>query len=135
MTDTEKPPTAFTEERLASFFDACNDHDVDRIAGFFTSDGIYQASAGPDDDGTTFHGTDEVGRGFAAFFAMYPDGHYTDIDIQVNGNRGIASWTFTGTPPNGVSMSYRGVDLFRFEGGHIALKDAFRKKRSTPIGS
>ena len=135
MADTERGLTAFTEEHLTAFFDACNDHDVDRIAGFFTPDGIYQASAGPDDDGTTFHGIDEVGRGFAAFFAMYPDGHYTNIDIQVSGDRGIASWTFTGTPASGVPMSYRGVDLFRFEGAHIALKDAFRKERSTPIGS
>ena len=74
MTETEQSAHGFTTDRLEAFFGACNDHDVDRIAGFFTADGIYQASVGPDDDGTTFRGADEVGRGFAAFFAMYPDG-------------------------------------------------------------
>lgn len=135
MTQFDDATSEFTAGRLEAFFDACNDHDVPRIAGFFTSDGIYRASVGPDDDGTTFQGPDEVGRGFAAFFAMYPDGRYTDIDIMVSGERGIASWTFTGTPVSGRQMSYRGVDLFRFEGEHIALKDAFRKERSAPIGS
>lgn len=135
MTQFTDTAAGFTADRLEAFFGACNDHDVPRIAGFFTSDGIYRASVGPDNDGTTFDGADEVERGFAAFFAMYPDGHYTDIDIMVSGERGIASWTFTGTPPSGAQMSYRGVDLFRFEGEHIALKDAFRKERSTPIGS
>ena len=31
-------------------------------------------------------------------------------------------------------MSYRGVDLFTFDGDLIALKDAYRKERSKPIG-
>ena len=133
MTNTDE--AGFTEERLEAFFEACNDHDVERIAGFFTADGMYLASVGPYDDGTTFRGPDEVGRGFAAFFAMYPDGNYTDIEVMVHGERGMASWTFTGTPPTGAPMSYRGVDLFRFEDGRIARKDAFRKERSAPVGS
>jgi hypothetical protein len=29
---------------------------------------------------------------------------------------------------------YRGVDMFEFDGERVALKDAFRKERSTPIG-
>ena len=131
----DRPAGTFPPERLEEFFEACNAHDVDRIAAFFTPDGVYQASAGPVDDGTTFHGAVEVGRGFEAFFATYPDGHYTEIDVMVAGERGVASWTFTGTPESGVRMSYRGVDLFRFEDGHIALKDAFRKERAAPIGS
>lgn len=135
MTDADEPRAGFTAERLEAFFEACNDHDVDRIVDSFTADGIYLASVGPDDDGTTFRGSDEVGRGFAAFFAMYPDGRYTNIDVMVHRERGIASWTFTGTPASGARMSYRGVDLFRFEDGRIARKDAFRKERSAPIGS
>ena len=31
-------------------------------------------------------------------------------------------------------MTYRGVDLFVFEGDLIAVKDAYRKERSAPIG-
>jgi len=31
-------------------------------------------------------------------------------------------------------MTYRGVDLFVLEGDSIAVKDAYRKQRSAPIG-
>lgn len=126
---------SLTSERLEDFFDACNDHDVDRIGDFFTSDGVYLASVGPDDDGTVFRGVDEIRRGFASFFGGYPDGRYTDIEVFVFGDQGFAKWTFTGTPSSGEKFSYRGVDLFAFIGDRIAVKDAFRKERSRPIGS
>lgn len=49
-------------------------------------------------------------------------------------DRAFASWTFHGIGPDGTPMTYRGVDLFVFEGDRIALKDAYRKERSKPIG-
>jgi ketosteroid isomerase-like protein len=129
------PNPQFTAERLESFFEACNDHDIDRIGGFFTADGVYLASVGPDDGGTSFRGVDEVRRGFAGFFGAYPDGHYTDVRVFVDGDRGMAQWTFSGTSATGERMSYRGVDVFEFVGDLISLKDAYRKERSLPIGS
>ncbi|MFP5333616.1 MAG: nuclear transport factor 2 family protein [Acidimicrobiia bacterium] len=129
---TNPSDAVFTADHLQAFFEACNAHDVDRIAGFFTPDGVYLASYGPDDDGTVYRGVDEVRRGFAAFFGTYPDGHYTDSELAVDGDRGLAKWTFTGTPAGGETMSYRGVDLFEFSGDRIALKDAFRKERARP---
>ena len=50
------------------------------------------------------------------------------------GARACASWAFHGISPEGGSMTYRGVDLFGFEGDLISLKDAYRKVRSRPIG-
>lgn len=128
-------PPSFTAARLEQFFEACNDHDIDRIAGFFTADGVYLASKGPDDDGTSFRGSESVRQGFRAFFDTYPDGHYTHISVTVDGDRGHATWTFTGTPAGGTPMSYRGVDLFEFVGDRILVKDAFRKERSSPVGT
>ena len=128
-----EPPTAeFTIGRLEAFFDACNRHDVDSIADFFMPDGVYLASVGPDDDGTVCRGVEAVRSGFDAFFRRYPDGRYTDIDVSVHGTRGVTQWTFS-APSAG--LSYRGVDLFEFDGDRISLKDAFRKERSQPIGS
>jgi len=128
-------PAMFTSERLSAFFDAWNDHDVETIVSYFTPDGAYHASIGPDDEGTAFRGTDEVRRGVAAFLANYGDVHYTDLVIGMSGDdRAFATWTFHGVSPEGQPMSYRGVDVFVFEGESIALKDAYRKERSRPIG-
>jgi hypothetical protein len=49
-------------------------------------------------------------------------------------DRAFASWTFHGIGPAGEPMTYRGVDLFVFEGDLIAVKDAYRKERYAPIG-
>lgn len=125
----------FTPDRLRAFFDAWNAHDVDAVVSYFTPDGAYYASIGPDDAGTAFHGTDELSRGVAAFLANYGDVHYTDLLIGTSGeDRAFASWTFHGISPEGQRMTYRGVDLFVFEDDLIAVKDAYRKERSAPIG-
>jgi ketosteroid isomerase-like protein len=123
-----------TAVRLSAFFDAWNAHDVDAIVSYFTPDGAYHASIGPDDTGTAFVGTDELRRGVTAFLANYGDVHYTDLNIGMAGDRAFASWTFHGVSPAGEAMTYKGVDLFEFEGEMIRVKDAYRKERSTPIG-
>lgn len=123
-----------TSDGLRRFFDAWNDHDVETIVSHFTPEGAYHASIGPDDEGTAFRGSDEVRRGVAAFLGTYGDVHYTDLHIGMDGDRGFASWTFHGIGPDGQPMSYRGVDICEFQGDLIALKDAYRKERSRPIG-
>ena len=124
-----------TPERLRSFFDAWNAHDVETIVGYFTPAGAYHASIGPDDAGTAFVGSDELRRGVSGFLGRYGDVRYTDLVIGMSGHdRAFASWTFHATSPVGEAVTYRGVDLFTFEGDRIALKDAYRKERSGPIG-
>lgn len=123
-----------TNDRLRRFFDAWNDHDVETIVGYFTPDGAYFASIGPDDEGTAFRGTDEVRRGVAAFLANYGDVRYTDLRVAVMGGHGYATWTFHGIDPDGGPITYRGVDVFEFDGDRISVKDAYRKERSRPIG-
>lgn len=129
-----KDTAPMTPARLEDFFAAWNAHDVERVVSFFTTDGAYLASIGPDDDGTAFRGIREVRRGVAAFLGTYPDARYTDRSSLVVGERGLATWTFHGTSPDGTAIVYRGVDVFEFEGDRIRLKDAFRKERSTPVG-
>ena len=125
----------FTPDRLRAFFDAWNAHDVEAIVSYFTPDGAYYASIGPDDAGTAFHGTAELHRGVSAFLSNYGDVHYTDLVVGMSGaDRAFASWTFHGISPEGQPMTYRGVDLFVFEGDRIVGEDAYRKERSAPSG-
>jgi ketosteroid isomerase-like protein len=124
-----------TEDRLYDFFAAWNAHDVDRVVAFFTTDGAYLASIGPELDGTPFRGITEVRRGVSAFLAMYADTRYADTNVLVAGDRGMATWTFRGTSASGSQVVYRGVDVFEFVGDRIRLKDAFRKERARPVGA
>ena len=94
-----------TIDRLRRFFDAWNDHDVETIVSYFTPDGAYFASIGPDAEGTAFRGTAEVRRGVAAFLGTYGDVHYTDLVMGMDGDRGFASWTFSATRPDGEQVA------------------------------
>jgi ketosteroid isomerase-like protein len=122
-----------TEETLNRFFDAWNAHDVDAIMSFFAGDCAYLASFGPERDGSAFRGADEVRRGVTAFLTTFQDAHYTDLRLFVAGDRGAAEWTFSGMRDTGERVTYRGCDLFEFDGARIRLKDAFRKERSRPL--
>jgi hypothetical protein len=135
MAVARKDTARMTPRRMEEFFAAWNAHDVERIAGFFTSDGAYLASIGPDDDGTAFRGIEDVRRGVAAFLSTYHDARYADTRFLIADDRGLAEWTFRGTTANGRRVVYRGVDVFEFVGDRIRLKDAFRKERSAPVGS
>jgi len=120
-----------TPERLAEFGEAWNRHDADLLMTYMVDECSYQASFGPDPDGSSFEGRDAVREGYARFFARYPDGIFSDSRVFVAGERGASEWTFTATGPDGVRTSVRGCDLFEFIGDKIARKDAFRKQRTT----
>jgi uncharacterized protein (TIGR02246 family) len=134
MTTASGHSAIATTDLLDDFFAAWNAHDVERIVDFFTADGAYLASIGPDDDGTAFRGLEEVRRGVTAFLETYPDARYTDSSVLVCGDAGHATWTFHGTTTSGTKIIYRGVDIFEFDGDRIRLKDAFRKERALPLG-
>jgi hypothetical protein len=52
-----------TRERAEEFGAAWNSGDADLVASFFTDDGVYHASVGPDALGKSFIGKDNVRRG------------------------------------------------------------------------
>lgn len=123
-----------TPQRLRSFFDLWNAHDVDGIVEYFTTDGVYMTSIGPDDAGTVFQGHAELRRGVAAFLEAYRNVVYSDLRIELTEDAGFATWTLQADGPDGVPVRYRGVDVLAFEGELITVKDAYRKERSNPIG-
>jgi beta-alanine degradation protein BauB len=119
-----------TEARLTEFFTACNKRDIDWVESFFSIDATYLGSLGAEDDGTVFVGRVEVRRGMDTFLNSHTEVNYSDVQITLAGDRGFATWTFSGTRPNGDTHSYRGVDIFTFDGDLISRKDAFRKERA-----
>ena len=47
----------------------------------------------------------------------------------VQGDFGVSQWTYTGTAGDGSRVETDGVDIFTFQNGKIAVKNAFRKAR------
>jgi ketosteroid isomerase-like protein len=111
-----------TEERLAEFMECWNTRDVDKLVGFFTEDGVFHGSVGPDLLGTTAVGPDAIRAAITGLFERSPGGRFEDTSVYVAGDRGVAEWTFVA---GGTAV--RGCDLFEFAGDRIRVKNAFRK--------
>ncbi|MDO4636909.1 MAG: nuclear transport factor 2 family protein [Lautropia sp.] len=122
---SKTPDVAFLE----AFSRAWNDHDIDALMGFMTDDCVFHAVAGPDLQGKSFVGRDQVREGFALAWQNFPDAAWLDADHFVAGDRGVSESTFVGTRRDGARIEARMVDVFTFRDGKIAVKNAFRKDR------
>jgi ketosteroid isomerase-like protein len=115
---------------LQSFVDAFNAHDLDGIMAHMTDDCLFEASAGPDANGETFKGQQQVRKAFENVFATFPDARWINAKHFVMGERGLSEWVFTGTKSDGTRVEVTGCDLFTFNNGKISIKNSYRKNRS-----
>jgi ketosteroid isomerase-like protein len=124
MASTSEP--TMTLRRLQQFSAAWTAGDLDALMSYMTDDCEYHASVGPE-PGSTYRGKDEVRRGFAAILAYDHGRERHDGSAFVNGNLGVAEWSFHERAPDGTGRLIRGCDIFEFADGKIRKKDAFRK--------
>ncbi|HEY8069817.1 MAG TPA: nuclear transport factor 2 family protein [Burkholderiales bacterium] len=118
-----------TIERATEFGSAWNSRDPDLVASFFTDDGVYHASVGPDRLGLTFVGKDEIRKGAKVFFDRFPDGRFENLKVVVSGNIGTFEWDFVASDATGKPITTAGCDLLEFRGDMVVKKNAFRKAR------
>lgn len=120
-----------TLEFLASFTQAWNDQDLEKLMEHMADDCTFMPSVGPGVEGTRFVGRDEVRRGFASLWEVYPDAHFEPIGQDfIAGNRGCSEWIFRGTrKADGTRVEARGCDIYTFEGGKIKVKNSMRKQK------
>ena len=118
-----------TLERATEFGSAWNSHDPDLVASYFSEDGIYHASVGPDRLGKTYTGKAEIRNGVKAFFDRFPDGKFENLKVVVAGDVGSFEWDFVATGADGQSTITAGCDLLTFRGDQVVLKNAFRKAK------
>src|SRR5688500_14193718 len=128
MTDTVTRPVGI--DFLVSFCDAFNRHDLDALMAHMTEDCVFDAAAGPEQQGRRYAGQDAVRAGVAEVFATFPDGQWEEGRHWVSGDRGVSEWVFRGTRRDGTRVEVNGCDLFTFRDGKIAVKDSFRKQLS-----
>jgi hypothetical protein len=121
---------SMTFERATQFGLAWNSRDPNLIASFFTDDGIYHASVGPDHLGATFVGKEEIRQGARIFFDRFPDGKFENLRVVVSGNLGTFEWDFVASDAAGKSVTTAGCDLLEFRCDMVVKKNAFRKVKS-----
>ncbi len=121
--------TTVDAQMLQDFAAAWNRHDLEALMSFMTADAEFHAIAGPDLLGRSFKGTEALREGFQLAWKTFPDAAWLDGDHFVSGDRGVSESTFCGTKADGSRVEARMVDVFTFQGGKIAVKNAYRKDR------
>ncbi|RXZ41995.1 nuclear transport factor 2 family protein [Crenobacter cavernae] len=121
--------TQATVELLQAFSEAWNRHDIDALMGFMAEDCVFHGAAGTELFGRSFVGRDAVREGFQLAWQTFPDAAWLDGEHFVSGDRGVSESTFCGTKSDGSRIEARMVDVFTFQGGKIAVKNAYRKDR------
>lgn len=115
---------------LIEHTEAWNSHDLDRLMGLFADDCIFEASGGPDFDGTRFEGRDAVRAAFAEVLNSMPDGNWGQgRHYVVSDDYGVSEWLLTGTFADGSRIEVLGCDFLTARDGQIVRKNSFRKQR------
>jgi SnoaL-like domain len=119
-----------TAERVHEFALTWNTNDAGLVASYFTEDGVYCASVGPDRLGKEFIGREAVRAGVESFFERFPGGRFENIDVTVRDDIGYYEWDFVMRDEHGdIVSSTAGCDLLVFRGDMLLRKNAFRKIR------
>ena len=118
--------TTDVEKMFKDYTAAWNSHDGEKIAAFFTEDGVHEDVA----VGSVYRGKNELKAGISPLFAACPD-----FKLELKSLFGTADWVgqewvMTGTqigafsglgiPATGKSFSIRGASITRLRGGKIA---------------
>lgn len=121
---------------LGQFTTAWEAHDLDTLMVLMTDDCTFRASVGPE-PGFTFHGPDEVRRGFALFLGHAPasDPEFADTVTEpplISAEFAVTRWSTRVTNPSGAPFVVSACDIFTFAGPQIASKDTYRKVSGNP---
>lgn len=115
---------------LAQFAAAWNRHDCNALLSMVTDDCIFQTAIGPHEYGERHQGKEALRAAFPKVWETFPDATWQDDTHVVCGDRGFSEWVFRGTDRKGIAVAAKGVDIFTFRDGKIAIKNTFRKTRS-----
>jgi ketosteroid isomerase-like protein len=110
-------------ELLDRFFAAWYRKDLDGLLDCVTDDIVFLMSTGPE-PGLTLRGKADVGKAFAE--QMADDGTATTVldEPVVLGEHAYGTWSVESPD---MAVPVRGVDLYTFRDGLIAIKDVYRK--------
>ncbi|WP_448956607.1 nuclear transport factor 2 family protein [Labrys neptuniae] len=109
--------------RFAVFWSA---RDADGCMACFSEDAVFAASAGPE-PGTTYAGKAAIRAKLQEIFEDPANAPLVSGRFFTMGDAGMMEWVLDRQMPDGTVKTFRGIDIYEFDGGLIRLKDSYRK--------
>ena len=116
---------------LQDLFSAFNAHDAAKVVSLMTEDCVFEAAAGTEMFGARHKGREAVKTAFENVWKGLPDVQWVVTNHFHAGDRAVSEWVFRATRPDGSKIEVQGCDLFTLKDGKIAIKQAFRKERTS----
>jgi ketosteroid isomerase-like protein len=108
------------EHIVAGYNEAWNRQDLDAICAAHAPGMVFENhNAGERAEG------DAVRGHIATIFENWPDLRFTGRATYVGDDFVVQEWTATATHPEGVVVTWEGIDIFPFVDGKIARKDVY----------
>jgi ketosteroid isomerase-like protein len=108
------------EHIVADYNEAWNRQDLDAICAAHAAGMVFENhNAGERAEG------DAVRGHIATIFENWPDLRFTGRATYVGDDFVVQEWTATATHPQGVVVTWEGIDIFPFVDGKIARKDVY----------
>lgn len=116
-------------EVLRAFGKAFNKGDVDAILDCVTEDFEWRLAEGPDaPDGKIVKGKDAVRAALEERDRTTKSMRFSETSVHFAGETVIGCFRATGEMTDGTSIDQRGVDIYQFRDGRIAVKDSYWKR-------
>ena len=106
--------------------------DIDEILSMTPSDGVYEASRGPQVWGERYVGHDQIRNALITMGVNQPGPSRHEYgETHVVGECGFAMWSSVQDGPQGSQVTMHGADFYRFRNGMVSAKIAYRKAVQT----
>ncbi|MDA0656904.1 MAG: nuclear transport factor 2 family protein [Proteobacteria bacterium] len=113
---------------LRAFGKAFNKGDVEAILECVTDDFEWRLAAGPDaPDGKVVTGKGAVREALAERDESTKSMRFSETSVHIAGNSVFGCFRATGELADGAKIDKRGVDIYQFRDGKIAVKDSYWK--------
>ena len=120
---------ASDDDVLKAFAAAFFRRDFEALAEVTSDDFEWHFAFGPDlPKGRVYRGLDGLHQGFAERDRMITRARYDDVEVSPMAGGAVMTYRVHGEFANGKAFNVRGIELYRFRDGRVALKDAYWKQ-------
>ena len=119
-----------TMSMLDDIMDVFNRNDTDAIMSWFADDCRFDTTAGPDEDGKSFYGQQDIRAAFSGLFSTVQSIRWDPVDTRIAGDKAFCELHRRAVLASGEQQDWLSIDVLTFSDGKITRKSSYAKRRT-----